>query len=214
MAIRKVVWEELGENAAGAVYVDFAGGAAAHRLKYGGGKGQMIAKAVGLQKLKEPHVLDATAGLGGDAFVLASLGCRMTLLERSPIVHALLEDGLKRAGGAEVADITARMELINADAIEYIENIQEQPDIIYLDPMFPQRTKSAAVKKEMRIFKDIVGKDEDATELLAAALAKAKYRVVVKRPRKAPAIEGQSPSHTVEGKTSRYDVYVVRGIKS
>jgi 16S rRNA (guanine1516-N2)-methyltransferase len=72
----------------GAVYVDFVEGKARHRRQFGGGKGQDIAKAIGLHKFKNPRVIDATAGLGREAFVLASLGCHLTLLERSPIIHA------------------------------------------------------------------------------------------------------------------------------
>ena len=88
---------DLGPQAPGPVRVDFVEGAAAHRRLYGGGSGQMIAKAVGVQSGVRPVVLDATAGLGRDAFVLATLGCEMTLIERQPLIAALLEDGLARA---------------------------------------------------------------------------------------------------------------------
>src|SRR5690606_16884554 len=105
---------ELGPGAPGPVRVDFVEGAAAHRRLYGGGSGQMIAKAVGVQAGIRPRILDATAGLGRDAFVLASLGCDMTLIERQPLVAALLEDGLQRAlRDLEVAPIVARMRLLN-----------------------------------------------------------------------------------------------------
>ncbi len=182
------------------LYVDFLHGKLAHRRKYGGGKSQLIAKAVGTKK--GLRVLDATAGLGEDAFVLACLGCEMILLERSPIIAALLEDGLKRAN--------IDMKLIVTDAISYMRNIPEEmrPDVVYLDPMYPERTKSALGKKEMRILREIVGEDLDASELLQAALKAARNRVVVKRPRLAPQIPGPKPDLVFKGKSSRFDVYL------
>ncbi|MDD2060365.1 class I SAM-dependent methyltransferase [Pseudomonas sp. GD03860] len=208
--------QQLGPQAPGPVRVDFVEGAAAHRRVFGGGSGQMIAKAVGIAQGVRPQVLDCTAGLGKDAFVLASLGCRMTLIERQPLVAALLQDGLARAAGdAEVGPIVARMQLLTGNAIEHLRNWQgEPPQVIYLDPMFPHRDKSALVKKEMRVFRPLVGDDLDAPALLEAALALASHRVVVKRPRKAPIIEGPKPSHSLEGKSSRYDIYPKKALKA
>lgn len=206
---------ELGPKAPGPIRVDFVAGAAAHRRLYGGGAGQMIAKAVGLQPGVRPTVLDATAGLGGDAFVLAQLGCAMTLLERQPVVATLLADGLARAtSDPEVGSIVARMSLRRGNSIDIMTAwTDEPPQVIYLDPMFPHRDKSALVKKEMRLFRPLVGDDDDAPALLAAALALASHRVVVKRPRKAPAIAGPAPSHVLEGKSSRYDIYARKSLK-
>ena len=207
---------ELGPLAAGPVRVDFAHGAVAHRRLFGGGSGQMIAKAIGIQAGIRPTVLDATAGLGRDAFVLAELGCQLQLIERQTIIAMLLEDGLQRALiEADLADIVARMHLHRGNAIELMRHWQgEVPQVIYLDPMFPHRDKSAQVKKEMRLFRPLAGRDDDAPELLAAALALASHRVVVKRPRKAPAIAGGAPSYTLEGKSSRFDIYPKKSLKS
>ncbi|MFJ4392316.1 class I SAM-dependent methyltransferase [Pseudomonas soli] len=207
--------QQLGPQAPGPVRVDFVEGQAAHRRLYGGGNGQMIAKAVGIAQGVRPRVLDATAGLGKDAFVLASLGCEMTLIERQPLIAALLEDGLARArGDAEIGPIVARMQLLTGNAIERMRAWEgEAPQVIYLDPMFPHRDKSALVKKEMRVFRPLVGDDLDAPALLEAALALATHRVVVKRPRKAPIIEGGKPSHSLEGKSSRYDIYPKKALK-
>ncbi len=201
--------QECGKDAAGPVYVDFVGGALGHRLKYGGGKGQMIAKACGLGKLKSPYILDATAGLGRDGFVLASLGARVQMVERVPVISALLQDGLKRALESEIThDIAARINFHEGNAAIYISNMEDAPDVIYMDPMFPERTKTALVKKEMRIFKKIIGADGDADALLQAALTKAKNRVVVKRPRVAPYLMEKKPSFVMEGKAGRFDVYM------
>ena len=196
----------------GAINVDFVEGAVAHRRKFGGGRGQDIAKAVGLKHGFTPHVLDATAGLGRDAFVLASLGCQVTMLERMPVVAALLADGLERASvNIDVADITQKMSLIHASSIEAITE-QTQPDIIYLDPMYPHKEKSALVKKEMRVFQTLVGEDNDADALLAPALQMAKYRVVVKRPSYAEPLAGKKPSMSINMKKNRFDVYVNKAI--
>lgn len=209
--------QATGKGAPGPVKVEFASGKAGYRLEHGGGTGQLVAKAVGLKKTRVPlHIVDATAGLGQDAFVLAGLGCRVTLLERSAVVHALLADGLARGRlNPAVAQVIERMTLIHADSTGWLNAAAEEiADVIYLDPMFPHRDKSALVKKEMRVFRDLVGADDDASALLEAARARARYRVVVKRPRKAPAIAGVEPSARVEGKTSRYDIYPIRALPS
>lgn len=207
---------ELGPHAPGPVRVDFVEGAVAHRRLFGGGTGQMIAKAVGVQSGVRPVVLDATAGLGRDAFVLARLGCAMTLIERQPLIAALLEDGLRRAqADSEVAPIVAQMHLLRGNAIDLLRAWQDEPpQVIYLDPMFPHRDKSASVKKEMRLFRPLVGDDDDAPALLAAALALATHRVVVKRPRKAPCIAGAQPGYVLEGNASRFDIYPKKSFKA
>ncbi|MDR5897486.1 class I SAM-dependent methyltransferase [Halomonas vilamensis] len=200
------------------LWVDFVGGKAGHRRRFGGGRGQLVAKACGLAKGVTPNVVDATAGLGRDAFVLASLGTRVLMVERVPAIAALLADGVVRARKEpETAGIVARMSLHVGDAERDLAAIVAEadftPHVIHLDPMFPHREKSALVKKEMRLFRELAGDDNDAGMLLQTALSVATHRVVVKRPRKAPPIEGPAPQHTLEGKTSRYDVYVHRSLK-
>ncbi|MDO3386499.1 class I SAM-dependent methyltransferase [Gilvimarinus sp. SDUM040013] len=201
-----------GGKAPGPVKCDFASGAVNHRRQFGGGKGQMIAKACGIGARVKPHILDATAGLGRDAFVLATLGCSVHLLERNPMVHALLHDGLARAqltGDTTLAGIVARMKLEAGDARAFMSG-PERFDVVYLDPMFPQRQKSAQVKKEMRAFHTLVGDDPDAGELIQLALNLARLRVVVKRPRKAPCLADMKPNYSLEGKSSRFDVYALQ----
>ena len=210
--------QQTGRKAPGPILVEFTEGAVDHRRKFGGGKGQMIAKAVGIKAGVYPHVLDATAGMGKDSFVLATLGCQVTMLERSPIVQVLLQDGLKRAQSyareqdIELLQVIERMALVQQDSRAYLESLtpEQFPDVIYLDPMFPERTKTADVKKEMAAFHSVVGGDEDADALLPLALSKVNYRVVVKRPRKAPFLYNQAPSYQLEGKSSRYDIYTVK----
>lgn len=196
------------------ISVDFAEGKTQHRRLHGGGKGQDIAKAVGLNKISEPKVLDLTAGMGGDAFVLASLGANLTMVERNPIVHALLKDALDRAklkDDAELQSILTRLLLLKQNSIDYLNQLSEldYPDVIYLDPMFPSRHKSAQVKKEMQFFHEIVGEDLDSSEVFLLALNKAKKRIVVKRPRLAEKlVESIQPSFQITGKSTRYDVYL------
>lgn len=191
------------------VFVDFLHGALAHRKKFGGGKNQLIAKAVGIKPKVKLSVLDVTAGLGRDAFVLATLGCDVVMCERSEIIHALLQDGIERAR-VEPWFQQLSLSLIDADALDYLSTIAEEkkPDVIYIDPMFPEKTKSALVKKEMRVLRDVVGDDLDAEKLLAAALPVAKKRVVVKRAKLAPTISDRKPDVIYTGKSSRFDVYL------
>ncbi|MCK2184764.1 class I SAM-dependent methyltransferase [Halomonas getboli] len=197
--------------------VDFVEGKAAHRRRFGGGRGQLIAKACGLGKGVTPSVVDATAGLGRDAFVLATLGAEVLMVERVAAIAALLEDGLARAmADLDTAEIAARLRLAHGDASRELADLvaasDVTPQVVHLDPMFPHREKSALVKKEMRLFRELAGDDADAPRLLEAALDVATHRVVVKRPRKAPPIEGPAPRHVLEGKTSRYDLYVHRSL--
>lgn len=214
---RGLALQVSGKGAPGPVRAEFVSGKMGYRREHGGGAGQLVARAVGLQKTRAGlHVVDTTAGLGQDAFVLAALGCRVTLFERHPVIHALLADGLARAAlNAECAEIVERMTLRQGSSIDWLrQGTGETADVIYLDPMFPHRDKSALVKKEMQVFRGLVGDDDDAGQLLAAALEQARYRVVVKRSRKAPAIEGPEPSTRLEGKSSRYDIYALRGLPS
>ena len=195
--------------------VDFVAGKAAHRRRFGGGRGQLVAKACGLSKGVTPCIVDATAGLGRDAFVLASLGAQVLLIERVAAIAALLEDGLKRASRhSDTVDIVARMTLRHGDAAqslaELVASAHFSPQVIHLDPMFPHREKSALVKKEMRLFRELAGDDNDAPRLLEAALDVATHRVVVKRPPKAPYLAERKPQLSIAGKAVRFDIYPLK----
>lgn len=193
----------------GGIFVDFVEGAMAHRRRFGGGRGEAVAKAVGIKGGYLPAVVDATAGLGRDAFVLASLGCRVQMFERHPVVAALLEDGLQRGyQNAEIGGwLRERLTLIHASSLEGLSSLAEKPDVVYLDPMYPHRQKSALVKKEMRVFQTLVGADEDADGLLEPARRLAKKRIVVKRPDYAPPLAGMATQSAVVTKSHRFDIY-------
>ncbi|MEZ9822693.1 class I SAM-dependent methyltransferase [Shewanella sp. 10N.286.45.A1] len=202
------------------ISVDFVSGAVAHRRKFGGGRGQSIAKAVGLKQGITPTVVDGTAGLGRDAFVLASLGCKVIMVERHPVVAALLEDGLRRAyEDSEIGDwMQQRMSLFHGSSIDALADAAAasgaEIDVVYLDPMYPHREKSALVKKEMRVFQTLVGADLDADGLLKPARALATKRVVVKRPDYAEDLDGVKPSMVLAQKKNRFDVYVKAAMTS
>lgn len=189
---------------------NFTSGPVAHRFHFGGGRGQALPRAVGMLGGGTPRVVDATAGLGRDAFLLASLGADVTMIERSPVIHGLLRDGLASAkdAGDPVADIVARMTLLLGDARDLLPTLS--PDVITIDPMHPERKKTALVKNEMRLLREIVGADTDAAELMQIALGSAKKRVVLKWPRRASPMDGiGKASHQILGKSTRYDVFML-----
>lgn len=200
----------------GSLAVDFLSDSLTYRRKHGGGVKQPLARAVGIKSGIRPTILDATAGLGRDSLVLASLGCQVTMVERSPLLAALLEDGLERAekNAAFQKEIGNRIKLIQGDATRIIPTMPSRPDVIYLDPMYPHRGKSALNKQEMRLVRRLVGDDSDAGQVLALSLQHAGERVVVKRPKGAPLVSDISPSHEIVMKNSRYDVYMSVRLKA
>jgi 16S rRNA (guanine1516-N2)-methyltransferase len=203
-------------STAQAVYVDFLTKKWQQRLSKLSIKNEALARALGLKScLKNqspPRIIDATGGLARDSFIIASLGYELTLLERSPIIYTLIQDGIKRAEQNPIMhNITKRLLTVQTDAIIWLNQLKDydKPDIIYLDPMFPEKKKSALPKKEMLIFHDIVGDDLDADSLLCAALACATKRVVVKRPRLSNELKAAcAPSFSLTGSSCRFDIYL------
>jgi 16S rRNA (guanine1516-N2)-methyltransferase len=205
-------------RAPGPVRVDFGSAVMRHRRR--SGHNELLGRAVGIGKKPGLRVLDATAGLGRDSFVLADLGCQVLLCERQQVVAAMLRWGIDAAAGTDdpwLAEVMARMTLHEGDARELATGSISPVDVIYLDPMFPQRQKSAAVKKEMALFQRLLDAGDgpdDADSLLLWALQQDVARVVVKRPPRAPCLAARQPSHSLGGKAVRYDVYVRRGLAS
>jgi 16S rRNA (guanine1516-N2)-methyltransferase len=187
----------------------FIEGPILHRLKYGKGRGQNLAKAVGMKFNKNRNIIDATAGLGYDSFILASLGAKVTLIERSQKMHELLQNGINEgiSFGGEIEKIINRMELLFGDSKDILPKLT--PEVIMIDTMYKDRKKTALVKNNMRLVREIVGPDSDYIELLKVALNCAKNRVVLKQPRYAePIKEITKCSHQILGKTIRYDVFM------
>ena len=188
---------------------DFLHGTLNYRLRFGGGRGQHLPKAVGMKGGQSSTIIDATAGLGRDAFLLASLGSQVTLIERSDAIHELLAAGMEaaRQAGGRHRDIIDQMTLIHGDSIALLPHMHA--DVVLVDPMHPPRQKSALVKAEMRAIRDIVGVDEDQRLLVETALAMAAKRVVLKWPAKAAPLKGLRPaSHQIIGRSIRYDVFM------
>lgn len=194
------------------LWVDFVSGKSRHRRLFGGGRQQPLARAIGLKPGFNPSVLDLTAGMGRDAFVLATLGCEVTMLERSAVIAALLQDGLRRGlQDSDTAAILGHLQLREVDSGDYLEKFYDvaEYDVIYLDPMYPHRGKSALVKKEMRMFREVVGEDADSSRLLALARKVCGRRVVVKRPKTAGWLDAACrPAFAISSKNTRYDVYL------
>ena len=187
----------------------FIEGPILHRLKYGKGRGQNLAKAVGFKFNKNRTIIDATAGLGYDAFILASLGANVTLIERSEKIYDLLKTAISEAQlyGGEISKIVNRMNLLFGDSKDILPNIA--PEVILIDTMYKDRKKSALVKNDMRLVREVVGSDSDHVELINVALNNASKRVVIKQPRYAETLDNiKGCSHQILGKTIRYDVYV------
>ena len=208
--------QQTGRNAPGPVQIDFGGKAMRHRRR--GGHNELLGKAVGIGRKSGLHVIDATAGLGRDAFVLADLGCQVVLCEREPILVAMLQSALERAASsadAWLCEVTARMRLQPGDVLQQPVASLHGADIVYLDPMFPRRDKAAAVKKEMALFQRILPATCDLVDgaaLFDWAASLEPARIVIKRPRKAATLTDRPPSHALSGKAVRYDVYVLKAI--
>ena len=191
----------------------FTSGKNKHRQQYGGGKNQPLPKACGLDKHPSWTIFDATAGIGRDAYVLASLGAKVTLCEQHPVLYALLVDALSRAELHEEANsVVQRMRMIHGNSSDVLNIMSEtnskRPDVVYLDPMYPGRKKSAKIKKDMQILQQLVGHDSQDDILFETAFSTALSRVVVKRPKTATPITSRKPSYNVSSENTRYDVYV------
>ncbi|HHB74915.1 MAG TPA: hypothetical protein ENK84_00015 [Desulfobulbus sp.] len=190
------------------VEVDFTTGK--WRRRIASVRREQIIRAMGRNADPATTIIDATGGLGRDSFLLAAAGFQVHVVERNPLLAALLEDGLLRARESRLTrNISARISLTCGNACHFLEQQQNQAAIVYLDPLFPTRKKSARVKKELQVIREIAGSDDDPTRLFAAALKGATGRVVVKRPQHGPWLDDRPPSYSVSGKIIRFDIYLV-----
>ena len=168
---------------------------------------ELLVRACKVKGVAAPRLVDATAGLGQDSLLLAAAGFTVTLFECNPIIALLLADAVERARlDPELAEVTSRMHVVEGDSVAALRAFDESVDVVYLDPMFPGRTKSAAVKKKFQLIHHLERPCEDEKALLQAALAANPRKIVVKRPLKGPALAGVRPSYALAGKTIRYDV--------
>lgn len=180
------------------------------RLKPGALQRELLVRAARIRGAAGPlTAVDATAGLGEDALLLAAAGFTVTLCERDAVIAALLRDALRRACEDErLRSYAERMTLVEANGIEVLEGLAEPPDLVYLDPMFPERRRHAATNKKLQLFQRLESPCEDEEALVRAALAAGPRKVVVKRPLKGAYLGGVKPSSSLAGKVVRYDVLV------
>lgn len=158
-----------------------------------------------------PEAIDATAGLGEDALILAAAGYRVQLFERNPVIAALLADCLERALRlSALAPIVSRMQLHPGDSLPYLQSLlpAQAPDLIFLDPMFPERRKGALIQKKLQLLQKLELPCAEENALLEAALALRPHRLVIKRPLKGPFLAGKKPHYSLRGKAIRYDCFV------
>lgn len=179
------------------------------RLRQGRLQQELLVKAARIKGATEPTAIDCTAGLGEDSLLLAAAGFSVTMFERDATIAALLADALERAAAdARLADIVSRMTLVAGDSLAGLADLDFEPDVVFLDPMFPARTKSAAVKKKFQLLHHLEQPCEEEDALVKAALAAHPRKVVIKRPAKGPHLAGMKPSYSIQGKAVRYDVLV------
>ena len=176
---------------------------------------EFLKKALGSLKPKASLIVDATAGFGEDAFMLASKGYQVIMVERSPILAELIKDGLARMHLASSTPLDVPLEFHHADARVYLPELAKTTNIdaVYLDPMFPERKKSALSGKKMEILRDLIGQNPDADALLDISREVAKNRVIVKRPRYAPPLGNKQPTFSIQGRAARFDVYAAQDHK-
>ena len=191
-------------------YIDFSQAQLRYRQQHASFKSEHIARAMGCKPEDQAVIVDATAGLGRDSFILASLGYSVILIEQSQLIFLLLENAYQRSlQQVDLQTIFARWKLYNCSAETFLSTYTHPIDIVYLDPMFPERTKSAAVKKDMQILQQLALATSDAEALFNLAISCARKRVVVKRPRLSNFITATKPNFSLTGKSTRFDIYLV-----
>ena len=156
-----------------------------------------------------PFAVDATAGFGEDSMLLAAAGFDVLLLEKNPEIASMTADAIEQAlEDPALAQAASRMRIECCDSVERLPTLEKQPDVVLLDPMFPARRKSAAVKKKAQLLQQLEAPCDNEAALLDAALAANPRKVIVKRPAKGPHLAQRKPSYTLEGKAIRFDCYV------
>jgi 16S rRNA (guanine1516-N2)-methyltransferase len=168
---------------------------------------EMLVRAAKTDK-KGLRAVDATAGMGEDSFLLAAYGYEVTMCEKNPVIAALLKDALRRAAKQPaLKEIIRRMNLVEGDSIEFLADQTEKADLIYLDPMFPERQKSGLTNKKLQLIQKMEPPCGEEEALFAAAISAKPSKIIVKRPLKSPYLAGRKPNYTLNGKAIRYDCY-------
>ncbi|MHC5226406.1 class I SAM-dependent methyltransferase [Ignatzschineria sp. LJL83] len=218
-------WNDL---EAGHLDIDFFSKKMRYRMQHINKAQEPLLRALGWKSTESKRVLDMTAGLGRDSCLLFFAGFHVTMFERNPVLQILLQNALEALPSA---DFSSTIKLEKEDSIVFLQKMKKQQtsldsssdslldssedesliaDAIYMDPMYPERKKSALVKKELRIIRNLVGSDMDSEQLLLTALESKVQRVVVKRPKGATYVADLVPNHSVESPNTRFDVYLTQ----
>ena len=180
-----------------------------HRVTNGRLQHEMLVKAAKSDKVGR-KAIDATAGMGEDAFLLAAQGYEVTLYEQNPVIAALLKDAIRRARkNMELKEIANRMKVVEGNSVECMSKLLDPVDVIYLDPMFPARQKSSLINKKLQLIQKLEPPCSEETDLFDAAIKVNPDKIIVKRPLKSECLAGREPSYTLKGKAIRYDCYVL-----
>lgn len=180
-----------------------------HRVTNGRLQHEMLVRAAKSDKPGR-KAIDATAGMGEDAFLLAAQGYEVTLFEQNPVIAVLLKDALRRAKKHPVLkDIASRMNLVQDNSVEGMSKLLDPVDVIYLDPMFPARQKSSLINKKLQLIQKLEPPCSAETDLFDAAISASPSKIIVKRPLKSEFLAGRKPSYTLNGKAIRYDCYTL-----
>ena len=180
-----------------------------HRVTNGRLQHEMLVRAAKSDKPGR-KAIDATAGMGEDAFLLAAQGYEVTLFEQNPVIAVLLKDALRRAKKHPVLkDIASRMNLVQDNSVEGMSKLLDPVDVIYLDPMFPARQKSSLINKKLQLIQKLEPPCSEETDLFDAAISASPSKIIVKRPLKSEFLAGRKPSYTLNGKAIRYDCYTL-----
>ena len=183
-----------------------------HRITQGRLQHEMLVR-VAKSKEEGKKAIDMTAGMGEDSLLLAAAGYEVTMYEQNPVVATLLKDALRRAKKHPVlCDIVGRMQLVEGNSIELLKGCLQQPDLIYLDPMFPARQKSGLIGKKLQLIQKLEQPCFQEEELLLAAQSLHPQKIIVKRPLKGTFLAGREPNYSIKGKAIRYDVFYTSGI--
>ncbi len=155
---------------------------------------------------------DATAGLGEDSLLLAAAGFEVQMYERNPVIALLLYDALRRAEkNPDLAPVTEKMRLCIGDSAGMLPELEFSPDLVLLDPMFPQRKKSGLIKKKFQLLQQLEEPCRDEKQLLDAAFSCSPRKIVIKRPMKGPYLAEYQPDYMLKGNSIRYDCIVCAG---
>ncbi len=167
---------------------------------------ELLVKAARIKAEGQLYAIDATAGLGEDSLLLAAAGFDVTMYEKNPIIFELLSDSIARASKhPALVNAVSRMHVVLGDSTKAMADISTEADVILLDPMFPERQKSALVKNKLQVIQKLEEPCRDELEMLYSAVSAKPKRLIIKRPPKGAYLAGIKPDYSITGKAVRFD---------